>query len=226
MSELPIAVYDTALPFTSHLGELRKCLIVSAVSIAFLSAVAYQFVDIILRNAAAPIGKLYFISPMEAFLSRLKFSFLIGAFLSAPIVLFQMWQFIQRGLLRKEKQSVLFLTGISFLLFVAGSVFGYYLILPASVSFLMSYGSDVLVPFISVTHYLSFVSRLVFLFGIVFELPLAMWFLAKTGIVHSSALRSHRRLAIVLLFLLAAVLTPTTDAFNQLLMAGPLLVLY
>jgi sec-independent protein translocase protein TatC len=189
---------EAVLPLMAHLQELRKCLLLSLAVVALLGLAAYWYIDPILAAVARPVGKLYFLSPMEAFLSKLKFSFFIGLFLGAPFVFHQVWSFVQKGLLRREKQVVLALTGISALLFLAGAAFCWFVVLPASVRFLMGYGSPVLLPFISVTQYLSFVSRMVFSFGLVFELPLGIWFLVRTGLVSSGALRRNRRLVIVL----------------------------
>jgi sec-independent protein translocase protein TatC len=217
---------DIALPFSSHLAELRKSLLLSAAAVALLSFAASWFIDPLLKDLARPVGKLYFLRPADAFLTKLKFSIIVGSFLSSPVVFFEAWSFVQRGLFRREKRNILLLTAVSLLLFVAGATFCYALVLPAGIAFLMNCGTETLVPFISVTAYLSFVSRMIVSFGIVFELPLAMWFLVKAGVVDPPALRRNRRLAIVLIFLIAAALTPTSDVFNQLLMAGPLLLLY
>jgi sec-independent protein translocase protein TatC len=163
---------------------------------------------------------------MEAFWSRLKLAFFAGIFLSMPLVLSQVWRFVQRGLFPKEKRFIFWLTAVSFLLFALGSAFCYFVVLPAGVKFLMEYGSDVLLPLISVSRYLSFVFGMVFSFGIIFELPLVIGILVKMGFLHASTLRKNRRLAIVIIFIAAAILTPSPDCFNQVLMAGPLIVLY
>jgi len=217
---------DEPSPLLAHLDELRKCLIVSAIAVIVCSCVAYSWVDPIIRDIAKPIGKLYFTSPMEAFWSRLKLAFFVGIFLSMPLVLSQVWRFVHRGLFPKEKRFIFWLTTVSFALFAMGSAFCYFVVLPAGVKFLMEYGSDVLLPMISITRYLSFVAGMVFSFGIIFELPLVIAILVKAGMLKSITLRKNRRYAIVLVFIAAAILTPTPDAFNQLLMAVPLLVLY
>jgi sec-independent protein translocase protein TatC len=217
---------DTAMPFSSHLAELRKSLIVSAVAVIVSSFAAYYVVDPVMRIIALPVGRLYFLSPAEAFMTKLKVAVFAGGILSTPVIFFEAWSFIRRGLFPCEQRTAVLLSAVSLLLFMSGGTFCYMLVLPASITFLMGYGSDVLVPFLSVTNYLSFVCRMVLSFGVVFELPLVMWFLARTGLVRSPALRRNRRLAVVLVFLAAAVLTPTGDVFNQALMAGPLLLLY
>jgi len=217
---------DAPLPLTTHLTQLRKCLIICSTAVSLLSIVVFYHVDPILRKIAEPVGKLYFMSPAEAFTSKIKFSIYAGAFAAAPVVLFQFWSFVRRGMLPLERKTSVVVTGASMLLFYCGCAFCYFLVLPAGIKFLISCGSDVLVPFISVTRYLSFVWGMVFSFGIIFELPLAMWLLAKVGLLSSSALGKNRRYAIVAAFIAAALLSPIPDAFNQTLMAVPLLVLY
>jgi len=186
----------------------------------------YPLVDFVIRDLAKPVGKFIFTGPVEAFWTRIKLAFFLGLFAAMPVVLFQVWSFIQRGLMPKEKNIVGMVTAVSFALFAAGSAFCYFLILPVGVKFLLAYGSDVLTPMISISRYLSFVSAMVFAFGLVFELPLVIGVLAKIGILKSAGLCKQRRFAIVFIFIVAAALTPGPDVFSQVLMALPLLVLY
>ncbi|MGE5307810.1 MAG: twin-arginine translocase subunit TatC, partial [Deltaproteobacteria bacterium] len=130
---------DEPIPLLGHLDELRKCLIVAVIAIVLCSIAAYSWVDPVLKDIARPIGKLYFTSPMEAFWSRLKLSFFMGIFLSMPLVLSQVWRFVQRGLFPKEKRFIFWLVAVSFLLFAAGASFCYFVVMPAGVKFLMEY---------------------------------------------------------------------------------------
>lgn len=182
--------------------------------------------DTVIRHLARPVGKFIFTGPVEAFWVRMKLAFFLGLFASMPFVLYQFWSFIERGLLPAEKRMAGRITVISFGLFAAGAGFCYFLILPIGVKFLFAYGSDVLVPMISISRYLSFVFALVFAFGLIFELPLAIGFLVQIGILRSQTLRGQRRFMIVAIFIVAAALTPGPDVFSQVLMALPLLVLY
>ena len=169
---------------------------------------------------------MYFIGPVEAFWTRIKLAFFLGLFAGMPVVLFQVWSFIQRGLLPKEKRLTGIISAVSFLLFVSGAAFCYFFILPVGVKFLLAYGSDVLVPMISISKYLSFVCGMVFSFGLIFELPLVIGFCAKIGVLQSVTLRKQRRFVIVGIFIAAAALTPGPDIFSQVMMALPLMVLY
>jgi sec-independent protein translocase protein TatC len=218
--------FDEPIPLLTHLDELKKRLIYSLIAVTICSFAVYPLGEFVIRDLAKPVGKFIFTGPVEAFWTRIKLAFFMGLFASLPVVLFQLWSFIQRGLMPKEKHAVGMITAVSFALFAAGSAFCYFFILPVGVKFLLAYGSDVLMPMISISRYLSFVSGMVFSFGLVFQLPLVIGFLAKIGILKSDTLRKQRRFAIVIIFIAAAALTPGPDVFSQVLMALPLLVLY
>jgi len=172
------------------------------------------------------IGKLYFMSPPEAFWVQVKVAFFIGLYCSLPFIFYQIWRFIELGLRQKEKRFLLPLSIASFILFTVGGSFCYFLVIPIALKFLLSYGSAVLVPLISVSKYISFIGALVFAFGITFQLPLVMIFLARVGIVNNRILRKFRRFAVLGSFIVGAVLTPTPDMVNQTLLAVPIIVLY
>ncbi|MFH1577936.1 MAG: twin-arginine translocase subunit TatC, partial [Candidatus Omnitrophota bacterium] len=216
---------DEPRPLLEHLGELRKRIIYSLIAILLGAAGVYPLVNTVLGHLIQPVGQLVFISPVEAFGSRLKLTFFLGIFVSLPVVLYQIWKFIQKGLLPREKRNVFPLVFLSFILFSLGGCFGYFVIIPIGVKFLLSYGTETLVPMISVSRYLSFLFSLVFCFGLIFELPLIIGFLTKLGILRAEVLRTKRRFAVLGIFVTAAILTPP-DVFTQLLMAGPLLALY
>jgi len=217
---------DEPLPLLEHLGELRKRIINSLLVVAFCACLVYPFIPDIIKNLTHPVGKLYFLTPTEAFFTRVKLTIFLGLFISLPFVFYQIWIFVERGLLSREKKFVLPITLLSFLLFTAGACFGYFVIVPVGVQFLLSYGTETLVPMISVSRYISFLFALVFSFGLIFELPLVIGFLTKIGILNYQGLKKNRRIAIVAIFIVAAALTPGPDVFSQLLMAGPLLVLF
>lgn len=216
---------DESISLLEHLDELRRRLIYSAIAVVLGAAAAYPCVTVVLEYITRPVGKLVFISPVEAFWARVKVTFFLGIFVSLPFVLYQIWRFIQRGLLAREKRFVLPVTCLSFALFCLGGGFGYLVIFPIGMKFLLSYGTQTLIPMISVSPYLSFLFCVIFSFGLVFELPLAIGFLARVGILKSQTLREKRKFAVLAIFVVAAILTPP-DVFTQLLMAGPLLVLY
>jgi sec-independent protein translocase protein TatC len=148
-----------------------------------------------------------------------------GLILSCPFILLQIWQFVAEALTEKEKKLVLFFGPISIGLFFVGIAFGYFVMIPTSMQFFLSFATDSVVPMISVSKYISYVGNMVLSFGIVFELPLAILFLVKLGIATPAFLIHYRRYAVVVIFIISAILTPP-DIMSQLFMVGPLLLLY
>lgn len=146
--------------------------------------------------------------------------------LASPVIFLQIWRFVAPGLYRHEKRVLLPFVLIFSLCFLAGAVFGYGVVFPPAFRFLLGYSSAVLESIPAVDEYFSLALRLFFAFGLVFELPLCLVFLAKIGLVNREFLARNRKYAVLLAFILAAILTPTPDVVNQLLMAGPLILLY
>lgn len=217
---------DKKLTLVEHLNELRWRLIVSLIAIALGAIPGYLFSDEIFSALARPVGKLVFLSPTEALMAKIKLSFFGGLFLALPVVLYQVWAFISSGLHLKEKRYILIYLPSSILLFLAGAGFCYLLVLPLGVKLLLSYGGESLVPMISIRAYLSFVMMLLISFGTIFVLPLAILFLTRIGLIKPGLLTKNRRYAILLIFILAAVITPTVDIVTQLFLAVPLFLLY
>ncbi len=149
-----------------------------------------------------------------------------GILIGSPVIFLQIWRFVAPGLYHHEKRVLLPFTIISTLCFLAGAAFGYFIVFPPAFRFLLGYASEILDPLPAVNEYFSLSLRLLIAFGIVFELPVFMVFLGKTGVVNTSFLRRNRKYALLISFVVAAILTPTPDVVNQLLMAGPLIVLY
>jgi sec-independent protein translocase protein TatC len=226
---------DDKMPFTQHLDELRKRLIVCfvAVGIGFLIAYAFKekIFEVLMRPwiAAMPKGheaKLIYTAPHEAFFTYLKVSFIGGLGLAVPVIIFQFWRFIAPGLYESEKKYLIPIVLFSTLFFVGGALFGYFLVFPVGFQFFTSFASDFITPLISTKEFLTFTFRVLLAFGFVFELPIFAFFLARLGLINAQFLRRQRKIAIVIIFIVAAMLTPGPDVFSQLLMAGPLLVLY
>jgi sec-independent protein translocase protein TatC len=226
---------DDKMPFTQHLDELRKRLIVCfvAVGIGFLIAYAFKekIFEVLMRPwiEAMPKGheaKLIYTAPHEAFFTYLKVSFIAGLGLAVPVIIFQFWRFIAPGLYDSEKKYLIPIVFFSTVFFVGGALFGYFLVFPVGFQFFTSFASDYITPLISTKEFLTFTFRVLLAFGFVFELPIFAFFLARLGLITADFLRRQRKIAIVLIFIVAAMLTPGPDVFSQLLMAGPLLVLY
>jgi sec-independent protein translocase protein TatC len=156
----------------------------------------------------------------------MKVSLLGGMVLSLPIILFQTVLFISPGLKTRERRYLYALMPVSLLAFAVGATFGYQILFPPAVKFLLNFGSDVATPYIRISNYAGLMLRLLFWMGIVFETPVVLFFLSKIGIVNSKFLAKQRRYAILIAFVLGAIITPTFDPINQTLVALPIIALY
>ncbi len=213
--------------FLDHLLELRATIIWilvvwlgSSIVLWFFSG---QLLDMLLSTI--PVDRLYFNAPIEAFMVRLKLSFIIGALLAFPFALFKLWAFVSPGLFSREKRVIIPMIAPSAILFYTGALFAYWVMVPVVLGFLLRFGTAMLEPLLSVSKYFEFVARLCFAFGVVFQLPLAIIFLTWIGIVSPKTLLRQWRGAIVIIFIAAAILTPP-DPASQLMMAIPLVVLF
>jgi len=219
-------------PFTNHLDELRKRIIICivAVAVGFFGSYffAEQIFDILIKPLQAelpPDSMFIFTGLPEAFFVYLKLSLFGGILLASPVLLWEIWCFVAPGLYDQEKKYVYPFVIFSTLLFATGVSFGYFVVFPIAFKFFMGYSSEIIKPLPSIKEYLNFSCKLLFAFGAVFELPLFVLFLAKIGLVNEKMLRSKRKFAILGIFAVAAILTPP-DIVSQILMAIPLLVLY
>ena len=209
-----------------HLEELRIRLLISLAAFAVATVVSFLFVERILAILIRPVGQVVFTAPTEAFFVRLKVAALSGVFLSFPVILFQLWRFVSVGLTRTERRYALSLLPFSLALFVGGAAFAFLAILPVGVKFLLGYQTETLRPMISIQAYTSFATSFVLAFGLVFQLPVVILFLARIGMVSPSTLAAGRKYALLAIVAASAVLTPGGDVFSQLLMAVPTYLLY
>jgi len=215
------------MPFLAHLGELRRRIVVSLIAVGLGFAAAFNFSDRIITWLARPMPvKLAFLEPTEPFWVNMKVALVAGAFLFLPVLLYQVWAFVAPGLLPHERRFALPFVVLSTVCFALGATFALTVIVPFAVKFLISYRTENLVATISVNRYVDFVLKFTIAFGLIFELPLALTLASRLGLVTPAFLSRNRKYAILLSFVAAAILTPTPDAFNQLLMAGPLILLY
>ena len=219
------------MSFLDHLEELRHRLIVSfsAVGIAFLLCWAYarqiyHFLAIpITQNLAG--GKLVFTNPTDPFTIYMKVALIVGIFVASPVVLWQVWLFVSPGLYRHEKKYALPFIFFSSLLFIMGGLFAYKIAFPLSLKFLISLGDD-FQPMVTITEYLDLALVVILGCGIIFEIPILIFFLTILGVVNARFLLKNLRYAILVIFVVAAVLTPTSDIPNMLIFAMPMLLLY
>jgi len=220
------------IPFTAHLEELRKRLIVCFIAVGIGFVLSYGFKEKLFQILTRPLisvmqtgDKLIFTGLPEAFFTYLKVALFSGIILSTPVIFYQFWMFVAPGLYEKEKQHMIPIVFLSTFFFVGGSFFGYFIVFPYGFKFFLGFASEIIRPLPSMREYLSFASKLLLAFGLVFELPLVITFLAKLGIVSVSFLKKNRKYALLLFFMGAAILTPP-DVVTQVMMALPLIVLY
>lgn len=223
---------DEKLPFTQHLEELRKRLIIciATVFVGFILSYAFsQQLFEFLAEPAKPFLKdgdsFIYTGLTEGFFTYLKLALFAGIFLACPVIFYQIWCFVAPGLYQHEKKYALPFLVLSTLFFIAGASFCYFVVFPIACKFFSTYANEFIRMNLKLNEYLTFSCKLILAFGIIFELPIFVLFLAKLGIVNAAQLRSNRKFVLVGVFVIAAFLTPP-DVVSQVLMALPLIVLY
>ena len=216
-----------------HLAELRRRVLISVLALIVGAGVAFcffrQIIDLLVRPARdldAGTGQLVFIEVTELLTTSVKVSLVAGFVLAMPVILYQVIMFVAPGLTGREKRYLLGFLPAVLLAFMAGVAFGYFVLTPPALHFLLTFGADVATPFIRVSNIVNLMIRLLFWMGISFETPLVMYLLAQIGLVNARMLGRFRRYWVVVAFILGAIITPTVDPVNQALVAVPLLVLY
>ncbi len=237
---------EAKMPFLAHLGELRQRLIKSIVALGVGLLASLFFTPQLMAFLRRPLlmelafqrrypffatrlkehpPEMIFTAPAEAFWAHLKVALLVGLVVALPVVLFQVWRFVEPGLLHKEKRFALPFVVLSTISFGVGMAFCFVLVLPYAFTFLLTFDPN-LKPMLKVGEYIDFTVKFLLAFGLIFELPLAMTIAARLGLVTPQFLSRNRKYAFFLCFVVGAVLTPTPDVFNQSLMAIPMYLLY
>jgi sec-independent protein translocase protein TatC len=221
------------MSFLDHLDELRKRLvhIVAFIGIGFIaswffSRPIFNFLAIPLSRNLPQGTKLIYTNIMDPFTVFMKVAFLSGIFLTLPLTLYEVWKFIAPGLYRKEKRYVVPFLFFSIVLFVAGAASCYYMVLPSAFQALIHLGGEDLMPAIKIDEYLDLVNMMLLGFGLIFEMPVIVAFLSLFGLVTASFLWKKSKYSIVVIVILAAILSPTGDAFNLMLWSAPMILLY
>jgi sec-independent protein translocase protein TatC len=222
---------DGKMSFFDHLAELRTRIIWSLIPAGIGLVIAFYFTERIIKYLSRPVTglktELVFMAPTEAFWTYMKVAMITGLFIAMPVVLWNVWAFVAPGLHKHERRYAAPFVIIGSLLFVAGGAFALLVVVPFAVQFLVNFGQGQgLRPVLSVSSYIDFVLKFTLAFGLVFEMPVAITLLSMMGVVTPQFLSRNRKYAILLNFVIAAMLTPTPDALNQAMMAGPLIVLY
>jgi sec-independent protein translocase protein TatC len=225
----------TAMSFLEHLEELRRRIIYSiiAMAVGFFACWSYheRIYDFMQRPIMAALKlngmseKLVYLNPTEPFNLYLKVTFLVGLFLASPFVLYQVWMFISPGLYRNERRYVLPFMFSTVFLFLAGGVFGYKIVYPEALNFLIDFGKQ-FQPMITIGEYTDLFLTIIIGMGLIFELPILVFFLALMGIVNAGWMWRNFRYSILVIFIIAAIVTPTTDILNMCIFAAPMVALY
>lgn len=220
--------------FKPHIQELRKRLIISFVVLGFVFMICFSFWEYIFALIKEPIelafaqnvkGELVQLSPAEGVFTAMKVSFLSAIVISLPVIFWQMWLFIAPGLYKHEKMIVIPFVLFATVMFSLGAGFAYFVVFPFIIKYILTFGNTQFSSSISVESYVTFFTRLILGFGLAFELPVISYFLGKVGLITDATLKSFFKYAVVIIFILAAILTPP-DVLSQFLMAIPLIGLY
>ena len=217
------------MSFFDHLAELRTRILWSLGATAVGLVIALFFTERLMKYLVDHVLRIkpVFTTPTEAFWTYMKVAMIAGLFIAMPVVLWQVWAFIAPGLHKHERKYAAPFVILGTLLFILGGAFALLVVVPFAVQFLVGFGQQQgLQPMISISSSVDFVLKFTLAFGLVFELPVIITLLSMIGVVTPQFLSKNRKYAILINFIIAAVLTPTPDVFNQTLMAGPLIILY
>jgi sec-independent protein translocase protein TatC len=231
---------EKEMSFLDHLEELRWRIVKAAAGVVLGMILCWVFIDWIMdsvlllpvknMNANLAPGQqpihLQNLKPFGQLFLYMQVAIIGGIIVSIPNLLYQLWAFIAPGLMPKERRYIKSIVFFSSFCFLAGIAFSYFVMLPAAISFFAGFGTPEIENNIAVNEYMSFIISVMLAAGVVFELPMVSWFLSQLGIVTPAFMRHYRRHAIVVIFILAALLTPGTDPVSQVLLAVPLIVLY
>lgn len=218
------------LSFLKHLDELRKRIIISLVALAIGAIAAFGFASSILKFLKKPLDqtveRFAFFSPQEALLVYVQIAVWAGFLIAMPVIIYQFWLFVSPAIKKNLKRYAFGFIISSLIAFLAGCAFAFFILIPAALKFLMSFAKEDLVPVISVSRYISFVTALLLGCGIVFEMPVVSFILTKAGAITPKFLKRRFKYAVVAIFIIAAIITPTPDVFNMVILAIPMLFLY
>lgn len=218
------------LSIMGHLEELRKVLAISIITVIITTSIAYfAFSDKLFNLITAPLKgfdvELVYIGLAEAFVAKIYVAILAGVILALPVLFWQLWSFVSPALFLNERRYLLVIVPFSLLLFALGAAFAYFMVFNFAVRFLLVVVNDEIRPMLSIKLYLSFLLVFLLSFGVAFQIPLVILFLTKIGLIDYHWLVKNRKFALLVIFIAAAILTPP-DVISQLILAGPMLLLY
>lgn len=218
---------EKSLTVVGHLTELRKRLIYSSIVLLIAITLSYNFSETIVTEIVDIAGDMnfVFIAPAELLMSYIKIAVICGFIVSGPFLILQIWLFVSPGLARREKRTIAVSLFVGGMFFIVGVVFAYLIILPIMLQFFMGFKIEQITEMISFSNYLSFVISILLSFGVIFELPIIMVILTSFQIIKVEFIKKNRKYAILLIFISAAILTPP-DVITQILLAGPMVLLF
>jgi sec-independent protein translocase protein TatC len=220
------------MTFLEHLEELRQRLVRAAVYLAAGFGVCWGFREDIFHFMVGPMrkagfsGKFIFTSPAEALMLYMKMAFFVGIFVAAPFILWEIWGFISPGLYKNEKKWAFPFIGMGTVFFAGGALFGHYLLFPMTFQFLYTFGGEDMQFLPRIGEYWSFYSWFLLGLGLVFQIPVIIFVLARLGLVTPGFLLRGWKFAVVFCFVAAAIITPTPDMVTQTALAAPMIGLY
>jgi sec-independent protein translocase protein TatC len=231
---------DKELSLVQHLGELRDRLVVTAIALVATTAIAFYFGTQLIRILIIPIDctfiptytchepptTLISLSPTENFATYFRVALFAGLALAMPVILYEIYAYVDPALLPKERRFIRFMGLPVIGLFIAGMLFCYFVLLPNAIKFLINFGDEVIKNQLRAADYISFVTIFILGMGLIFEVPVAIFALVKIHVITRQWLAKQRRYAVLVAFLIAAVITPTPDPFNQTLVAIPMYLLF
>jgi len=219
-------------PFLAHLEELRNRLIVCAIAIGIGFVISYIFSKQLFSFLILPLTEvlpadshLIFTNLPEMFIAYIKVALIAGIILAIPVIFYELWMFMAPALYRREKGYLIPFVLFSSILFLVGSLFGYFVVFPYGFKFFIGFATEDIQALPSVKQYFSFTIRLLLAFGLVFELPVVVFFMTKIGLITPDSMKRFRKFAILSSFILSAILTPP-DVATQIMMALPIIILY
>jgi len=219
-------IEEGRMPLLQHLDELRGRIIKCGIAVIVCSIAGWVLGPLVLQLLSKPVGMLYFFGPTEALIVRMKLALAIGVGMASPVVIYQIWAFVVPALTRTEKGYTVPTVIFSTILFLGGVAFAYFVVMPVGLKVLLSFGGPALKDMIGVQKYFTFVIWLLVACGIVFEMPVIIFFLTKLGLLTHGTLIRRWREAILGIFVASAVVTPSVDVVSQLFLSVPLMLLY
>lgn len=221
-------VEEKKLTFLSHLREFRSRLVRSVFALLIAIPIAYFLTGktFNILTSITPNVELIYTEMTEMLGVFIRVNLLLAFVLTLPFIVYQFIMFVSPALSRTEKRYVYASLPSIFILFIIGALFAYFVLLPPAMKFLLTFNTEIAQPMIKIGNYISLVTTLIFMMGLCFEIPLVIFFLAKIGVVKTEWLTKYRKLAILIAFVLGAVITPTFDPVNQSFVAIPIIILY